>query len=140
METAQPVPAGILILSVLWSMVQSLLAQYAVSSQAWNLPLNRTKIIQMCIPGIIPTRKDSGQISLDLYQPCRSAQMRTELSSHSGAQPHCPNIAASFGPTQYEQDGEGSWRHHVSTVSSAAAAASVSPFPGGLEGGFRGLG
>lgn len=62
--------------------------------------------------------------------------MRTELSVHVGAQPRCPNVAASFGPTQYEQDGEGSWTDHVPTASSAAAAASVSPFPGGLEGGF----
>lgn len=136
METTQPVPAGILILSVLWLMVQSLLAQHTVSSRAWNLPINRTKIIQMCIPGIIPTRKDGGQMSLDLHQHCRSAQMRIELSSHPGARPHCPKVAASFAPTHCEQDGEGSWRHHVSTVSSAAAAASVSPFPGGLQGGF----
>lgn len=56
-------------------------------------------------------------MSLDLHQQCSSAQMRTELSSHPGAL-------------------EGSWRHHRSTISPAAAAASVSPFLGGLEGGF----
>lgn len=39
----------------------------------------------MCIPGIIPTRNDSGQISLDLQQHCKSAQMRIELSIHPGA-------------------------------------------------------
>lgn len=124
------------ILSVLWWMVQSLPAWHAVSSQAWNLPFERTKIIQMCIPGIIPTRNGSGQISLHLHQLCRSAQMRIELSVHPGVRPHCPNVAASFGPARYKRDGEGSWTDHMSTVSSAAAAASVSPFPGRLEGGF----
>lgn len=62
--------------------------------------------------------------------------MRTELRVHSGAQPHCPDVSASLGPAEYERDGEGSRAEPVATVFSTAAAASVSPSSGVLEGGF----
>jgi len=62
--------------------------------------------------------------------------VRTELSIHPGAQPHCPDVSASLGPTQCERDGKGAGQTPAPQASLWQLLPQFPHSQGSLEGGF----